>query len=122
MEDMDRLIKETHHHGMKLILDLVINHTSAEHPWFISSASSPDNPYRDYYVWRDPALVQDEINKKTTTFDSDNITQWHEWKDEKDGIMVFSGKACLISILIILKCVRKFIKSENSGLERNRWI
>ncbi len=92
MADMDHLIAEVHKRGMKLILDLVINHTSAEHPWFKASASSPDNPYRDYYVWKDFNTVQEEINKKTTTFDSDNITQWHQWKDETDRYYAFFWK------------------------------
>lgn len=51
MEDMDRLLHESHKRGMKLILDLVINHTSDEHHWFIESRSAKDNPYRDYYIW-----------------------------------------------------------------------
>lgn len=84
MEDMDMLIAELHRRNMKLILDFVVNHTSSLHPWFIGSATSGDNPYRDYYVWRDFDSVQDEINKKTTTFDSDNITQWHAGNDAKD--------------------------------------
>jgi len=92
MADMDQLISEVHSRGMKLILDLVINHTSAEHPWFAASASSPTNPYHDYYVWKDFKSVQDEINKKTTTFDSDNITQWHKWKEEKDRYYAFFWK------------------------------
>lgn len=51
MEDFDQLLAEVHQRGMKLIMDLVINHTSDEHPWFIESRSSKDNPYRDYYIW-----------------------------------------------------------------------
>ncbi|KHF40885.1 glycoside hydrolase family 13 protein [Halalkalibacter okhensis] len=51
MEDFDQLLKEVHQREMKLILDLVINHTSDEHPWFIESRSSKNNPYRDYYIW-----------------------------------------------------------------------
>jgi alpha-glucosidase len=51
MADFDQLLEEVHKRGMKLILDLVINHTSDEHPWFIESRSSKDNPYRDYYIW-----------------------------------------------------------------------
>ena len=47
MEDFDELIKGSSQKGMKLIIDLVINHTSDEHPWFIESRSSKDNPYRD---------------------------------------------------------------------------
>ncbi len=53
MADFDLLLEETHRRGMKLILDLVINHTSDEHPWFIESRSSKNNPKRDWYIWRD---------------------------------------------------------------------
>jgi len=53
MDDFDRLLEQVHQRGMKLILDLVINHTSDEHPWFIESRSSINNPKRDYYIWRD---------------------------------------------------------------------
>lgn len=53
MADFDRLLEEVHKRGMKLIADLVINHTSDEHPWFIESRSSKDNPKRDWYIWRD---------------------------------------------------------------------
>ena len=52
MADFDQLLKEVHDRGMKLIMDLVINHTSDEHPWFIESRSSKNNPYRDYYIWK----------------------------------------------------------------------
>lgn len=53
LADFDELLEEVHQRGMKLILDLVINHTSDEHPWFIESRSSKDNPKRDWYIWRD---------------------------------------------------------------------
>ena len=53
MADFNELLEEVHKRGMKLILDLVINHTSDEHPWFIESRSSKDNPKRDWYIWRD---------------------------------------------------------------------
>ncbi|MGI2329182.1 glycoside hydrolase family 13 protein [Planococcus sp. YIM B11945] len=53
MADFDRLLDEVHARGMKLIIDLVINHTSDEHPWFIESKSSKDNPKRDWYIWSD---------------------------------------------------------------------
>jgi len=92
MEDMDRLIVELHRRDMKLIMDLVINHTSALHPWFIESSSSDSNAYHDYYVWKDYETVQDEINKKTTTFDSDNITQWHPGEKKKDHYYGFFWK------------------------------
>lgn len=54
MQDFDRLIGEVHRRGMKLILDLVPNHTSDQHPWFLESRSSRDNPKRDWYIWSDP--------------------------------------------------------------------
>lgn len=53
MADFDLLLKETHRRGMKLIMDLVINYSSDEHPWFIESRSSKDNQKRDWYIWRD---------------------------------------------------------------------
>lgn len=54
MADFDRLLSEVHRRGMRLILDLVINHTSDEHPWFIESRSGRNSPKRDYYIWSDP--------------------------------------------------------------------
>ncbi|WP_160723831.1 glycoside hydrolase family 13 protein [Bacillus sp. USDA818B3_A] len=53
MADFDELLEGVHQRGMKLILDLVINHTSDAHPWFIESRSSKDNPKRDWYIWSD---------------------------------------------------------------------
>ncbi|KAL2865901.1 alpha-glucosidase [Aspergillus lucknowensis] len=54
VEDMEILIRETHARGMKLMMDLVINHTSDQHQWFKESRSSKDNPKRDWYIWRPP--------------------------------------------------------------------
>jgi maltose alpha-D-glucosyltransferase/alpha-amylase len=51
VEDFKRLVEEAHARGMRVISDLVLNHTSDEHPWFVESRKSKDNPYRDYYVW-----------------------------------------------------------------------
>lgn len=53
MEDFDRLLYEVHARDMKLILDLVINHTSDEHSWFVESKKSKDNEFRDWYIWKD---------------------------------------------------------------------
>lgn len=53
LDDAKTLIREAHARGIKIILDLVLNHTSDEHPWFIESRSSRTNPKRDYYIWRD---------------------------------------------------------------------
>ena len=92
MADMDLLIAEATKRNMKIILDLVVNHTSAEHPWFIASSSSPGNPFRDYYVWKNFDAVKDEIEKKETTFDSDNLTQWHEWPGQDERYYGFFWK------------------------------
>ena len=53
MEDFDRLLAEAHKRGLKIIMDIVINHTSTEHEWFKQARSSKDNPYRDFYIWKD---------------------------------------------------------------------
>lgn len=55
MEDMDRLIAEAKKRNIRIIMDLVVNHTSDEHAWFVEARKSKDNPYRDYYVWADPS-------------------------------------------------------------------
>ena len=57
LDDIKRLIKEVHKRGMKIIFDLVINHTSNEHPWFKQSELSTTNPYRDWYFWRPPQHI-----------------------------------------------------------------
>lgn len=56
MADMERLIAEADKRGMKLMMDLVVNHTSDEHPWFQSAVASKDSPYRDYYIFRPPTF------------------------------------------------------------------
>ena len=48
MEDFDRMLSQIHERGMKLVMDLVVNHTSDEHPWFVESRKGKENPYRDY--------------------------------------------------------------------------
>ncbi len=53
MEDFDKMIEGIHARGMRLVMDLVVNHTSDEHAWFLESRKSKDNPYRDYYIWRE---------------------------------------------------------------------
>ena len=52
IEDFDRMLATAHEKGIKIMMDLVVNHTSDEHKWFIESRKSTDNPYRDYYIWR----------------------------------------------------------------------
>ncbi|HLR91663.1 MAG TPA: alpha-glucosidase [Atopostipes sp.] len=89
MEDFDQLLEEVHQRGMKLIMDLVINHTSDEHPWFIESRSSKDNAYRDYYIWH-PGKDGKEPNNWESIFSG---SAWQY--DEKTGeyyMHVFSRK------------------------------
>ena len=53
MQDFDRMLAEAHARGIRIVMDLVVNHTSDEHKWFMESRSSKDNPKRDYYIWRE---------------------------------------------------------------------
>ena len=62
MEDFDEVLETAHKHGIKILMDLVANHTSDEHPWFKESRSSKDNPYRDYYIWKDPKGFDEDGN------------------------------------------------------------
>ena len=68
MDDFDQLLSSIHQRGMKLILDLVVNHTSDEHPWFIESKSSKTNAKRDWYIWADPKPDGSEPNNWESIF------------------------------------------------------
>lgn len=89
MADFDRLMKEAHARGMRVIIDLVINHTSDEHEWFIESRSSKENSKRDWYIWRDPKNGHEPNNWES-------IFGGSAWKfDEKTGqffMHIFSTK------------------------------
>lgn len=67
-EDMDELIGKAHEHGIKIILDLVVNHTSDEHAWFVESRKSKDSKYSDYYIWKDPKADGSEPNNWGSSF------------------------------------------------------
>lgn len=79
MADFDRLLSEVHARGMRLIIDLVVNHTSDEHPWFLESRSSRDNPKRDWYTWRDGKNGAEPNNWegifKGSTWEFDPVTE-----------------------------------------------
>lgn len=81
MADFDNLLAAIHERGMRLILDLVVNHTSDEHPWFIESRSSKDNPKRDWYIWRDGTEEKAPNNWesifKGPAWEFDDVTQQH---------------------------------------------
>lgn len=89
MEDFDQLLNEVHKRDMKLIIDLVLNHTSDEHPWFIESKSSKENPKRDWYIWRD-GVKGKEPNNWESIFGG---SAW-EYDEETDQyfLHVFSTK------------------------------
>ncbi len=90
MADFDQLLKEVHARGMKLIIDLVINHTSDEHEWFVESRSSKENEKRDWYIWRDAKEDGSEPNNWASIF---NGSAW-EWDEETEQyyLHLFSKK------------------------------
>jgi glycosidase len=80
-EDFIRLINALHQRDMKLLIDLELNHTSIEHPWFLESRISKDNPYRDYYIWR-KGIVVDEPPTNWLSLVGDSVWQYDEKTDE----------------------------------------
>ena len=68
MADMDELIEQANQRGIRILMDLVVNHTSDEHPWFLEAKKSKDNPYRDYYIWRDASEDDGVPNELNSTF------------------------------------------------------
>ena len=96
LADLDKLIAELHARGMRLIMDLVVNHTSDEHPWFEQSRSSRDNPKRDWYWWRDarPGTTPGTPGAEPTNWESHFSGPTWTW-DEKTGqyyLHIFSRK------------------------------
>ena len=88
MADMDELLQRAHEKGIKVIMDLVINHTSNEHFWFQESRKSRDNPYRDYYYWRGPKNSR-EPNNWAAFFEP---SAWHyDQRTDQYYLGVFSG-------------------------------
>lgn len=62
MDDYEKLLEEAHRREIKVLMDLVVNHTSDEHQWFLESKKSKDNPYRDYYIWKNPVNGKEPNN------------------------------------------------------------
>ncbi len=79
IDDFDALVRETHQRNMKIILDVVPNHTSDQHPWFLESKSSRDNPKRDWYLWHDPSPDGGPPNNWLSVLGG---TGW-EWVEER---------------------------------------
>ncbi len=68
LADFDRLVSDARKRGIGILLDLVVNHTSDEHPWFQEARRSRDNPFRDFYIWRDPSPEGGPPNSLTSSF------------------------------------------------------
>src|SRR5918997_879666 len=78
LSDFDGLLEEAHRRGIRVILDFVPNHTSDEHPWFVESRSSRENPRRDWYLWRDPAPDGGPPNNWQSIFGGGSAWEWDE--------------------------------------------
>ena len=93
MDDVDFLIKEAHAKGIKIVLDFVLNHTSDEHPWFLESKKSKDNPYRDYYIWHDGRVVDGKKIEPTNWGSFFGGSAW-QYESETDSyyMKIFSKK------------------------------
>lgn len=81
LQDWDELLEGLHNRGMKLMMDLVVNHSSDEHAWFMESRSSKDNPYRDYYIWR-PGHEDGTAPNNWTSFFSGSAWQYDDMTAE----------------------------------------
>jgi alpha-amylase len=82
LADFKIFIDEAHKRNIRVITDFVINHTGNLHPWFVDAQKGEKSSYRDYYVWANKDSIRNEIFKKTTSFDSDNIRKWHPVKGD----------------------------------------
>ena len=78
LQDFDELVESAHRRGIRVIIDYVPNHTSNEHPWFVESRSSRDNPKRDWYVWREPAPGGGPPNNWESIHGSGSAWEWNE--------------------------------------------
>ncbi|HLA56568.1 MAG TPA: alpha-amylase family glycosyl hydrolase [Flavobacterium sp.] len=88
LEDFKKFIAEAHKRNIKVIMDMVINHSSSKHPWFIDAAKNSDSPYRDYYVWTHKDDPQTKTEGKVTGGDSSNRNHWN--KVEGSDYMYYS--------------------------------
>jgi maltose alpha-D-glucosyltransferase/alpha-amylase len=84
IEDFERLVQEAHAQGLRVVTDLVVNHTSDQHPWFVEACSSRDNPKRDWYVWSDtPERYADAriifLDTETSNWAYDKISGQYYW-------------------------------------------
>lgn len=81
-DDFKKFVEEAHKRNIKVIVDLILNHTGSGHPWFQAAIADKNSRYRNYYVWAKKDSIRAEISKKSVSLDSDNITQWHPVKGD----------------------------------------
>ncbi|WP_018478675.1 alpha-amylase family glycosyl hydrolase [Pontibacter roseus] len=77
MADFKEFVAEAHKRGINVVIDLVLNHSGSDHPWFKAAAKDANSPYRDYYVWAHKDDPQTQSEGKTTGDDSHNVNHWH---------------------------------------------
>ncbi|MBY0432920.1 MAG: alpha-amylase [Cyclobacteriaceae bacterium] len=85
VEDFKKFVEEAHKRNIQVIIDMIMNHTGSDHPWFQEAIKGKGNPYRDYYVWANKDSISEAISKKEISLDSDNIQQWHPVGDDEKG-------------------------------------
>ena len=79
LDDFKNLLAEAHKRGIAVYLDLIVNHTSTLHPWFVEASKGPENPYRDFYWWMTPGKIAEMgIAKRETSADSNEVYPWHD--------------------------------------------
>lgn len=93
LEDLKNLLEAAHAQGIRLIMDLVVNHTSDQHPWFIESRKDRENPYRDYYLWAD--ATPEKMPNNWQSFLEDQLGPMTSKRSKR--ISMFSQKNSLIS-------------------------
>ena len=94
LDDFKRLVNRAHQRNIRIVMDLVINHCSAEHPWFKAAISNPGSPFRDYFIWATDEEIEELGNAtKEVAEDSDNIIQWNDvpGQEEKYFSYFWSG-------------------------------
>lgn len=93
LADMDRLIEQANRRGIRVILDMVVNHTSDKHPWFVESSSSRTNPKRDWYIWNDGKAASDpDVTPWQKRFEHDGRVPVNNWEAGDRG-GAFGGSA-----------------------------
>ncbi|MDZ7604525.1 MAG: alpha-amylase family glycosyl hydrolase [Cyclobacteriaceae bacterium] len=93
MDDFKVFVSEAHKRNIKVVIDMIINHTSNEHPWFLDAVKSAKSPYRDYYIWEtEEEILSTGSLDKAESGDSGNLTQWHDVRGNEEKFYgFFSG-------------------------------